>query len=379
MVESPQGLRISRGTTYVTRPSLPTIGEYVQLLRQIWASRILTNNGPFLARLETRLKRYLHVDFVDVVANGTLALQLATRAAFERPGSVVTTPFTFPATTTSLIWEGFSPRFVDIDPDTYNLNPDEVESVLDPRTVGILSVHVFGNIAGSDRLDAIARRRHVPLLFDGAHIFGVRLEDGSPFNRGDATTLSFHATKGYHTFEGGAVVSRAAGYSKRIRLMRNFGIASEEDVELAGINAKMSEAHAAMGLLNLRYLDDWIRLRRARYLLYVDLLRAFPEVLFQKVDLTYHNFTYMPILLPSRRVRDRVYANLLRARVHPRKYFYPLTSAPIFSRKYLDRKIPNAVRVADRVLTLPLYPDLPLSEVHRIVKLVRETLSESSR
>jgi dTDP-4-amino-4,6-dideoxygalactose transaminase len=373
-----KSLRVEKGWTYVTKPSLPPLREYVQLLDRIWASRILTNNGLQAVEFERRLREYLRGDYVNVVANGTLALQLALRATVKAKRSVITTPFTFPATTTALIWEGYSPVFADIDPETFNLDPHSVEGAITEEVGGILSVHVFGNPAGSDKLESLARRRGVPLIFDGAHAFGVRTSHGSLFTRGNATTLSFHATKGFHTFEGGAVVTRSHNISRQIQLLRNFGIASEEQVEVPGINAKMNEAQAALGILNLRYIDKWIDCRRVRYELYRDLFSGTPGVQLQQVIASRYNYSYMPILLPSRRIRDLVFKNLLRNRIRPRKYFWPLTSAATFSRKYRKVATPIARNVSSRIITLPIFPDLPLSEVQRITRCVQSVLRETT-
>jgi dTDP-4-amino-4,6-dideoxygalactose transaminase len=367
-------LKVNEGLTYVTRPSLPPYHEYLRYLKRIWRTRVLTNNGPFAAKFEADLAAYTGAAHVDVVANGTLALQLAIKTVF-RPGSVViTSPFTFPATTTALLWEGMTPLFVDIDPATLNLDPELVKQRLGGRVDGILSVHVFGNPAGSEAVAALGRQFGFPVVFDAAHAFGIAARGRNLLERGDASTLSFHATKSFHTFEGGAVVSRSERISRKVRLLRNFGIVSEEEVKLPGINAKMNEMQAAMGLLNLRYIDRWIRARKRRYELYRDLLSSNEEVSFQRLELSQHNFTYMPVIFRTRRLRDRVSVILARHRIRARKYFYPLTSRPSFARRFATAPLPIAEATSQRILTLPIYPDLPLAEVRRISTIVLKVL-----
>lgn len=359
---------------YVTRPGIPPLGEYVQLLRKIWGSRILTNHGPLVVEFERRLKRYLRASQVDVVANGTLALQLLYKTLFRRGFKIITTPFTFVATTTALLWEGMTPVFVDIDPGTFNLDTELVKEQLEKGVDGLVAVHVFGNPAGCVSLSELSKTWGIPLIFDAAHAFGVRVTGDDLFELGDASALSFHATKNFHTFEGGAVVSSNQRLSHRVRLLRNFGIASEEKVEVPGINAKMSEAHAAMGVVNLRYVDRWIKARKERYDRYVDLLARFDGLQFQRVEASRYNYAYMPVVFESRRIRDGVYDALHQRRIYARKYFYPMASRLPFSRKFESNRLPVAQRVSQGILTLPLYPDLSLDDVDRVSKFVLEAM-----
>jgi dTDP-4-amino-4,6-dideoxygalactose transaminase len=347
------------------------------MLRQIWDSRWLTNNGPFVTTLETELSRYLPTRHVRVVANGTLALQIALRAVESPKGIVITTPFTFAATTTALAWEGFEPRFADIDRDTFNLSAESVARVLSDQVVGILPVHVFGNLAGAREIAALAKERSKWTIFDAAHSFGVRSTEGSPFDLGDASVLSFHATKSFHTFEGGGVSSRNRQIVRRVERLRNFGFRVPGDAPSPGINAKMNEAQAAMGRVNLRYIEGWIRARRDRSELYRDLLAPLRVIEFQRVEASRYNYTYMPILLPSRRLRDRVDRHLRRNGIWPRRYFYPLTSHLSFLPKAARHACPVAEEIANRVLCLPLYSELPLDQIHRIVDRVRDGLRSS--
>lgn len=370
----PTAARRARSPILVVRPTLPPLLEYERHLRRIWRSRILTNQGPYALALERRLSRYLPAADVAVVANGTLALHLALRALGGRGRVVVTTPFTFAATTTSLAWEGYTPRFADIDPETFNLDPESVSDRMDESVAGVLSVHVFGNPGGAKEIAKIGREHHRWVLFDAAHSFGTRVTGRSLYDLGTASTLSFHATKTFHTFEGGAVASPRRVLVERIRTLRNFGLEGSEDVRSPGLNAKMSEAHAAMGVTNLPHIDGWIQRRRRRFELYRDLLAPCGRVTFQRIDARRYNYAYMPILLPSRRSRDRVFRDLEGHGIHPRRYFYPLTSHFTFLHRGNPARCPVAESVANRVLTLPLYPDLPLGQVRRIADRVRKGL-----
>jgi dTDP-4-amino-4,6-dideoxygalactose transaminase len=370
-------LSVTKGTTYVTRPSLPSLREFVALLRPIWKTRVLTNNGPSVSRFEDELERYTQSRNVEVLSNGTLALEIAAKILFPSGATIATTPFTFPATTNALIWLGMKPRFFDIDPETFNLDPALVAQSDERSIDGILSVHVFGNPAGSSKFQALGRARGIPVLFDAAHALGFRARRGHLLERGDASTLSFHATKHFHSFEGGAIATRSPSVAREVRLLRNFGIVSEEEVEAAGINAKMTEIQAVMGLANLRHIDRWIGARKVRFDLYRSLLGTSAEIQHQRLEVGEYNYPYMPILLPSRRVRDRVFDALLRQRIRARKYFYPLTSGLPYTRKYARTPLPVATRVAEGILTLPLYADLPLREVRRISACVRSAIRDA--
>jgi dTDP-4-amino-4,6-dideoxy-D-glucose transaminase len=358
----------------VTRPSLPPLAEYEALLPRLWSSGTLTNGGPYVRELEGQLGRYLPARHVRAVTNGTLALQLALRAVGGSKGVVITTPFTFAATTTALVWQGFTPAFVDIDRETFILDPALVADRIRRDVVGVLPVQVFGNTAGSRELAAVAKERSRWAVFDAAHSFGVRSDHGPLFDRGDASILSFHATKSFHTFEGGGVVTPSRRVAQRVERLRNFGLLDSGDVSDPGINAKMTESQAAMGLVNLRHVDRWIRERGSRAKLYRDLLASSDEVQFQRVESARQNFIYMPVLLPNRRLRDRVYRHLYQNGIRARRYFFPLTSQFAFVPKALRGKCPVAVEIANRVLCLPLYQELPLGEVRRIVGCLQEGL-----
>ncbi len=364
----------NRAIVPVIRPSLPPLAEFRSLLPPLWASGTLTNGGPYVSQLEQKLARYLPARNVVALTNGTLALQLALRALGGSKGVVITTPFTFAATTTSLVWQGFTPKFVDIDRETFVLDPNLVADRISPDVVGVLPVQVFGNPAGSRELAAVARERSRWTVFDSAHSFGVRIDRGSPFGFGDASTLSFHATKTFHTFEGGAVATPSATLARRIRRLRNFGFHNSDEIDEAGINAKMTEPQAAMGLANLNHVDDWIRARGERSRLYRDLLAPVKGVEFQRVEAARSNSIYMPVLFPTRRVRERVYRHLERNGIRTRRYYYRLTEQFAFVPKALRTPCPVAEEISGRILCLPLYDRLPLSQVRRIVRCVREAV-----
>ncbi len=375
MREVGHGRPARAATIPVIRPSMPPRAEYQALLPPLWETGIVTNGGPYVGRLERRLTRYLPARNVVAVTNGTTAIQLALRAVGGSKGVVITTPFTFAATTTALLWQGFTPRFVDIDRETFVLDAAQVVDHLDPDVVGVLAVQVFGNVAGSRELAAVAKEHARWLIFDSAHSFGTRASHGSLFDLGDASALSFHATKSFHTFEGGAVATRHPRVARRVAALRNFGFEPSGNIHDPGINAKMTEPSAAMGLVNLRYLDRWIRARGERVRLYRDLLSTVEGVEFQRLTSARENFVYMPILLPTRRLRDHVHRFLYGNGIRTRDYFYPLTSHFAFMPEGLRGKCPVAEDIANRVLCLPLYERLPLREVRRVVHLVRQALA----
>jgi dTDP-4-amino-4,6-dideoxygalactose transaminase len=359
---------------YVARPDLPPFEEFIPALRDLWDSRILTNNGPAAQSFELELQKFLCVDFLDVLANGTLALQLAFRI-LPRRGNVLTTPFTFVGTTTALLWEGYTPHFVDINPSTFNLDVEKVRDSIGPDTVGVLAVHVFGNPNGASELAKLCREEEIPLIFDAAHAFGVTTEGGSILRLGDLSTLSFHATKSFHTLEGGAIVTDSREISRKVRSLRNFGIVDEENVELAGINAKMNEVQALVGRLNLAHYPAWRAARHERFKLYLELLGSTPGIEFQEVPAAGLNFTYMPILLGTQRDRDKVHDRLVSAGIKPRKYFFPATNDLNIADFKPEGETPIAREISRRVLVLPLFATLPEEVIHRVCTVVKAAIA----
>lgn len=359
----------------VTRADLPPIEKYFEYLRKIWANHWLTNDGELVQLLGSRLKEYLGVKNLVLLSNGTVALQLALKV-LDLKGEVITTPFTFAATTNALLWEGLTPVFADIDPKTYNIDPCKVEEKITDKTSAILAVHVYGNPCYVKQLQSIADRHNLKIIYDTAHAFGVEYE-GEPITCfGDVSTLSFHATKVFNTIEGGAVVADDDVVVEKLKLMRNHGIKSETEVVLPGTNAKMNEFQAAMGLCNLDYVDESISLRKVLYERYVERLSSLP-VTFQKIVASKYNFSYMPVLFESPAERDSVYSFLIGRGIKPRKYFFPLTvNFDYFKKVGIDLVekygLANASEIADRILCLPLYPSLEVSKVDYVASLIEK-------
>lgn len=362
----------------VTKSDLPPLEKYVEYLQEIWQSRWLTNRGKFVQLLEQKIAAYLKVRRVLTLSNGTLAIQLALRA-LNLKGEIITTPFTFAATTNVILWEGLKPVFADISPDTFNIDPEDVRRKITPKTSAILAVHVYGNPCDVEELEEIAKEHNLKVIYDGAHAFGVEYKNRSVFEFGDITTLSFHATKVFHTIEGGAVICKDDAMYEKIQLLANHGIRSEEIVVMPGTNAKMNEFQAVMGLCNLEYLDEWIKKREMVYKRYKELLAGLP-VTYQKLIASRYNYIYMPVLFENLQVRDKVYDELMKNGIKGRKYFYPLTVNFEYNKKHnlvKKYKLQHAKDVSDRVLCLPLYSTLSQSDVERIVGIVKDVISHA--
>jgi dTDP-4-amino-4,6-dideoxygalactose transaminase len=357
---------------YVTRPSLPPLEEFVSYLEKIWGNHILTNNGPFHKELETELARYLGVEYISLFSNGTLALMIALRT-LRLSGEIITTPFSFVATTHSIWWNGIKPVFVDVERDTFNIDPEQIEAAITPNTTAIMPVHVFGNPCNVERLGKIADSHGLKLIYDAAHAFGVKIGENSILNYGDLSVLSFHATKVFSTIEGGAIVCHDEKTKKRIDHLKNFGFLDEVTIIEPGINAKLNEMQSAYGLLQLKYIDRYIEARRKvveayrKRLLGVEGITVLPNIPGVR-----HNYAYFPILIDSAKTgstRDDIYGRLKEHGIFGRRYFYPLISEFPFYHQHNacnQENLPVASRVASQVICLPLYPDLPLDDVDRI-------------
>jgi dTDP-4-amino-4,6-dideoxygalactose transaminase len=364
----------------VTRPDLPSIDDYIKYLEKIWSSRWLTNDGELVKLLEKKLEDYLETNNLISVTNGTFAIQLAIKALGLK-GEVITTPFTFAATTNALMWEGLTPVFSDIDCETFNIDPQEVEKKITEKTSAILAVHVYGNPCYVEELQEIAYKHDLKLIYDAAHAFGVKYKNNSVLNYGDISTLSFHATKVFHTIEGGAIVVKDEDILEKLKLLRNHGIRSEDQVVLAGTNAKMNEFQAAMGLCNLETVDEKILSRKILYEYYKKQLIELP-VKFQSVSASKFNYIYMPICFKDLETRDKVYLKLLEKGFKSRKYFYPLTAN--FDYFKIDNSVTiekhclaNAIKISNRILCLPLYPDLEREVVCKIINIISEELGHN--
>ena len=353
----------------VTKTQLPPLKNYLKYLEKIWETSWVTNKGPLSLELEKKLEDYLKVQNLLAVSNGTIAMQLSFKA-LGLTGEVLTTPFTFPATTTALLWEGLEPVFADIDLETFNIDPRQIEEKISPKTSAILAVHVYGNPCQVEILEKIVKKHNLRLIFDAAHTFGVEYKNQSVLNFGDVSTLSFHATKTFHTIEGGAVITKNKTVYSEIDLLRNFGIETYEKVATAGINAKMNEFQAAMGLCNLATIELNRVKREKIYNLYTESFKNSPKFLLQKFIGSKHNYSYFPLVFESIKIRDFIYNKLLEQQVKARKYFYPLTSDFDFIKSAKKQNLKNARRISDGVLCLPLYADLKLSDAETIVYII---------
>lgn len=361
---------------YVTRPSLPPLDEFVPYLDQIWNSRVLTNGGAFHRQLEDELARFLGVPFIALFNNGTNALLTALQA-LDLSGEVITTPYSFVATSHALVWNNLQPVFVDIDPTTLNLDPARIEAAITERTTAIMPVHCYGHPCDTSEIDRIARRHDLKLLYDAAHAFAVDDPGGSVLRHGDLSVLSFHATKVFNTFEGGAIVCHDPAMKLRIDQLKNFGLVSETEVSAVGINGKMSEFNAAMGLLQLKYVRNAIEARRDVDAHYRVRLAEFEGIApLAEIPGVAANYAYFPVVIgedfPLK--RDRLYELLKQHDIVARKYFYPLISqfAPYRDLPSANSSnLPVATRAAEQVLCLPIYPDLPLSVVDYICDVLQ--------
>lgn len=362
---------------YVTQPALPPLDEFIESLKQIWDNKILTNNGPYHIQLEQALADYLGVKYISLFSNGTLALMTALQV-LRITGEVITTPFSFVATTHSLWWNNIKPVFADIESDYFNLDPEKVEAAITSQTTAIMPVHVYGNPCKLVRFQQIADTYGLKLIYDAAHAFGVKVNGESVLNFGDLSILSFHATKVFNTIEGGAIVCHDEKTKQRIDYLKNFGFADETTVIAPGINAKMNEVQSAYGLLQLKYVDDYITKRKKIATIYREQLKGVNGISFlEDIEGIDHAYSYFPILVDKERygkTRDELYAKLKENNIFGRRYFYPLISQFPTYRGLPSSKpdnLPIATKVADQVICLPIYPDLESSIVVQIISIIQ--------
>jgi dTDP-4-amino-4,6-dideoxygalactose transaminase len=350
----------------VTKIFLPPIKDYEQYIDQIWSSGQLTNQGPLVQQFDKKTREYLGVDYFQLVANGTLALQIALRALDITNGEVITTPFSYVATTSAILWERCQPVFVDIEPDTFCIDVDKIEVAITDKTRAILAVHVFGHPCNVEKIETIAKKYNLKVIYDGAHAFGVEYRGRSLLNYGDVSICSFHATKVFHTIEGGAVITSDKKISDKVELIKKFGHTDDEHFTL-GINAKASELQAAMGLCNLRYVKDNIQKRKQVVDLYNTLLGSKFQRPSSKEN-TKYNYAYYPVVLDNENQLLKTMNNLKQESIFPRRYFYPsLNTLP-----YLNgvQDCPISEDIAKRIMCLPLYPDLSDEDIHRICQVM---------
>lgn len=358
----------------VTRSSMPPFEEYCEEIRDLWDSHWLTNNGSKHQALEKQLAQKLGAKNLLLFTNGHLALEAALHA-MKLQGEVITTPFTFISTTHAIVRSGLKPVFCDIREDDYTIDPQKIEALITERTCAIMPVHVYGNLCDVNEIGEIARRHGLRLLYDAAHAFAVEKRGVGAAAFGDAAMFSFHATKVYNTIEGGAIACEDDALAEQLRLERNYGITGPEDVVDVGGNAKMSEFQAAMGLCNLRHLDEEVAKRQIVYQRYRERLSDVPGIRLCTQDADVKpNYSYLPIVLEGyHKTRDELFDELAAVDIHARKYFYPLTNAVACYRGrpgFDPEATPVARRIADRVMTLPLFADLALQDVDRICDII---------
>jgi dTDP-4-amino-4,6-dideoxygalactose transaminase len=362
----------------VTMPSLPPLAEFEPYLKKIWASHWLTNNGNFHQELERKLCAYLGVKYISLFTNGTLALITALQALGIK-GEVITTPYSFVATSHSLWWNNIKPVFVDIEPKFMNIDPEKIAAAITPKTSAILPVHVYGNPCATGRIKEIAAKHGLKVIYDACHAFGVAKKGKSILLAGDLSVLSFHATKIFNTFEGGAIVCHDEKMKRRIDLLKNFGFAGELEVIEPGINAKMNEFQAALGLLQLKYVDRNIAKSKKIAALYRKHLAGIPGLsMLQELADTRYNYSYFPIFIDKKtfgKSRDEVYSRLKENGIYARRYFYPLISdfSPYKSLKSArPQNLPIAKLISEQVLCLPIYPELQYNICRKIISEIKQ-------
>lgn len=358
----------------VTRSSVPTFEEYIDEIRDLWESRWLTNMGVKHNRLESELKSYLGVPNITLFTNGHLALEYAI-SAFNLTGEVITTPFTFASTTHAIVRNGLTPVFCDINPDDYTIDSVKIERLITDKTSAIIPVHVYGNVCNVEEIERISKKYNLKVIYDAAHAFGITINGVGVGNFGDASMFSFHATKVFNTIEGGAVTYRNPVLQKTLDSLKNFGITDPESVEYVGGNAKMNEFQAAMGLCNLRHVNDEIKKRQARVERYMENLEGVKGIKFSisQKDVK-KNYSYFPVVFDGyKESRDTVYMKLKKNNITARKYFYPLTNSfKCYEGRFNPNETPIAKYIAERVLTLPLYADLAFEDIDRICNIIKE-------
>jgi dTDP-4-amino-4,6-dideoxygalactose transaminase len=351
----------------VTKPFLPPQEEYNHYLQGIWSRTWLTNNGPLVNELELALKSYFDVPHLFYVSNGTIALQLAIKA-LGLHGEIITTPFSFIATTSSIVWEGCTPVFVDIDPATYNIDAALIEKAITPQTSAILATHVFGNPCAAQEIAAIAAKHKLRVIYDAAHAFGTRYKGRSVLHQGDISTLSFHSTKLFHTIEGGALITHDPDLANKIAHMRNFGFHGPDTFQGVGINGKNSEFHAAMGLCNLKYVEQILDRRQQLSAAYHQMLKPLQVGKPFRAPNDGFNYAYYPVLFESEAVLLKMVTALHGVYVYPRRYFYPSLETLSYVKPGQQMKLSSDI--ASRVLCLPLYHDLSMEEVKMISRAI---------
>ncbi len=362
---------------FVTQPCLPPLAEFLPYLEQIWENKWLTNNGPLHQQLEQQLANYLGVKYISLFSNGTLAL-ISALQALNIQGEVITTPFSFVATTHSLWWNKITPVFVDIEPEYFNLDPSKIEAAITPNTTAIMPVHVYGNPCKMAEIQRIADKHGLKVIYDAAHAFGVKKDGVSVLNQGDLSILSFHATKVYSTIEGGAIICHTEEMKHHIDNLKNFGFRGETTVEEPGINAKLNELQAAYGLLQLKYIDGFIAKRKSITELYQTLLKDVSGISFlPDMEGVTHCYSYLPVFVDEdiyKISRDALYEKLRENNIFARRYFYPLISH-FEPYKELKSAAPDNLRVAqkaaEQVICLPIFVEMNEMEINMVCSIIK--------
>jgi hypothetical protein len=355
---------------YVTMPSLAPLEEYVELLKGVWERGILTHNGPLVQQLENDLCVKLNIRNFVAVSNGTIALQMAIKA-LQLKGEIITTPFTWIATVSSIKWEGCTPIFCDIDPETLNIDATKIEALISDKTVAIMPVHVFGNPCNVEAIDSIAKKHNLKVIYDGAHAIGSTYNGKSLLEYGDITATSLHATKLLNTAEGGGCITVNSQLHEKLKRIRFFGHNHAKDIVEDGFNGKMTEVHAALGIANLKYYDEVLTDRKEKYALYKEALSNIPALTFQKIKQGTPNYSYFPVIFESEAQLLKVENALNAENVFPRRYFYP--SVNTYNNISVYQPSPVSEDIAKRILCLPLYLNLSLADLEIIFLRIRKT------
>ena len=355
---------------YVTMPTLAPLEEVNELMKGIWATGVMTHNGPLVQRFEKECAEHLGVPNLVSCVNGTMGLQMAIRALRLR-GEIITTPFTFIATINSILWEGCTPVFVDIDPETLCMDPKKIEEKITYHTVGIMPVHVFGNCCNIEEIDAVAKAHNLKVIYDACHSVGVNYKGKSIFQYGDISVTSFHATKMLNTTEGGACFTLDKELDEKLRRIRFFGFENHADIVEDGTNGKMTEVHAAVGLANLKYLDAALEDRKRKYAIYKEELSKDASLSFQRIN-GGCNYSYFPVIFKDENILLKVQAKLQENHIFPRRYFYP--SVNTFTKIVPYVPMPVSENIASRILCLPLYFTIEESDMVRIINIIKSTI-----
>ena len=356
---------------YVTQPSLAPLDEFMEILKGVWERGILTHNGPLVQQLEKDFCTKLNIPNFVAVSNGTIAIQMAIKA-LELKGEIITTPFTWVATVSAIKWEGCTPVFCDIDPETLNIDPNKIEASINDKTIAIMPVHVFGNPCDVDVIEAIANKHNLKVIYDAAHAIGSTYKNKSILEFGDISATSLHATKLLNTAEGGGCIAANSEIHEKIKRIRFFGHNEAKDIVEDGFNGKMTEVHAALGIANMKYYDEVLEDREKKYELYKEGLSTIPSLQFQTIKHGKANYSYFPVILESEEQLLKVEEQLNKQGIYPRRYFYP--SVNTYTNIVEYQKCPVSENIANRILCLPLYWKLNLNEIRTIIEIIKSTV-----